>query len=134
MFSIWTSAIEFDPKVPGKVWMTNGFGIWQTDNINANPVVWTNYSKGTRSSTFALAAPAKGAVLLSGVADVDGFYHNNGLNAFPSKRFDGIAQSNNVNRDTFSIAYSESEPLHVVRLAVVDGTQPLQEQLLKMAG
>ena len=27
MFSLWTSAIEFDPKVPGKVWLTDGFGI-----------------------------------------------------------------------------------------------------------
>jgi len=117
MFSIWTSAIEFDPKVPGKVWMTNGFGVLQTDNIHANPVVWTNYAQGHEELvTFALAAPSEGAVLLSGVADVDGFYHNNGLNSFPSKRFEGIAQSNNVNRDTFSIAYSESEPLHVVRL------------------
>ena len=117
MFATWTSAIEFDPNVSGKVWMTNGFGIWQTDNINANPVVWTNHQQGHEEVVaFALAAPTQGAMLLSGVADVDGFYHNNGLDAFPSKRFDGIASSNNVNRDTFSIAYSESEPLHIVRL------------------
>ena len=117
MFATWTSAIEFDPNVSGKVWMTNGFGIWQTDNINANPVVWTNHQQGHEEVVaFALAAPAQGTMLLSGVADVDGFYHNNELDAFPSKRFDGIAASNNVNRDTFSIAYSESEPLHIVRL------------------
>jgi xyloglucan-specific exo-beta-1,4-glucanase len=117
MFATWTSAIEFDPNVSGKVWMTNGFGIWQTDNINANPAVWTNHQQGHEEVVaFALAAPPQGAMLLSGVADVDGFYHNNGLDAVPSKRFDGIASSNNVNRDTFSIAYSESEPLHIVRL------------------
>jgi photosystem II stability/assembly factor-like uncharacterized protein len=114
MFSTWTSAIEFDPKVPGKVWMTNGFGVLQTDNIHANPVVWTNYAQGHEELvTFALAAPPKGAVLLSGVADVDGFYHNNGLNAFPSKMFDGISFAN---RDTFGIAYSESEPSRLVRV------------------
>lgn len=116
MFSLWTSAIEFDPKVPGKVWLTDGFGIWQTENINVNPVVWTNYQQGHEEIvTFALAAPAKGAVLLSAVADVDGFYHNE-LNAYPSKRFDGIAQLNSANRETHSIAYSESDPLQVVRV------------------
>jgi xyloglucan-specific exo-beta-1,4-glucanase len=114
MFSIWTSAIEFDPTVPGKVWMTNGFGILQTDDIQANPVDWTNYQQGHEELvTFALAAPPTGAVLLSGVADVDGFYHNNGLNAFPSKMFDGISFAN---RDTLGIAYSQSEPLRVVRV------------------
>lgn len=114
MFSTWTSAIEFDPNVPGKVWMTNGFGVLQTDDIHANPVVWTNYAQGHEELvTFALAAPPEGAVLLSGVADVDGFYHNNGLNAFPSKMFDGISFAN---RDTLGIAYSESQPSRVVRV------------------
>jgi xyloglucan-specific exo-beta-1,4-glucanase len=114
MFSLWTSAIEFDPHVPTKVWLTDGFGIWQTENINANPVVWTNYEQGHEEVvTFALAAPPKGAVLLSGVADVDGFYHNNGLNAYPSKRFDSISFGN---RDTLDITYSQSDPLRVVRV------------------
>ncbi|MBD1933253.1 MULTISPECIES: hypothetical protein [Cyanophyceae] len=117
MFSLWTSAIEFDPKVPGKVWLTDGFGIWQTDNINANPAVWTNYEQGHEEVVaFAIAAPPKGAVLLSGVADVDGFYHNNGLNAFPAKRFEGISPINNANRDTYAIAYSQTDPLRIVRV------------------
>lgn len=114
MFSLWTSAIEFDPHVPTKVWLTDGFGIWQTDNINANSVVWTNYEQGHEELVaFALAAPPTGAVLLSGVADVDGFYHNNGLNAYPSKRFDAISQGN---RDTYGLAYCECDPLRVVRV------------------
>ena len=113
MFSLWTSAIEFDPKVPRKVWLTDGFGIWQTDNIDAAPVVWTNYEKGHEEVViFSLAAPPKGAVLLSGVGDVDGFYHNNGLKAYPSKRFDGTPEW----RDTFGLAYAESNPLRVVRV------------------
>lgn len=113
MFSLWTSAIEFDPQVPSKVWLTDGFGIWQTDNINTNPVVWTNYEQGHEEVVpFALAAPPKGAVLLSGIADVVGFYHDNGLNTYPSQRFDGTPEW----RDTFDIAYSESNPLRVIRV------------------
>jgi len=114
MFSLWNSAIEFDPKMPGKVWLTNAYGIWQTDNINAESVVWTNYQQGHEEVvTFALAAPPKGAVLLSGVADVDGFYHNQGLNAYPSKKFSSSGPSFD---DTYSLTYSESDPLRLVRV------------------
>lgn len=117
MFSLWTSTIEFDPHVLGKVWLTDGFGIWQTDNINSNPPIWTNYQQGHEQVVvFTLATPPKGAEVLSGVADVDGFYHNNGLNAYPSKRLEGIAKENHTNRDTYSIAYSASTPLRVVRV------------------
>lgn len=113
MFSLWTSAIEFDPKVPEKVWLTDGFGIWQTDNINSNPVVWTNYQQGHEEVvSFDLAAPPKGAVLLSALGDVVGFHHNRGLDAYPSTRFHGTPEW----RDTFDIAYSESDPLRLVRV------------------
>lgn len=118
MFESWVSAIEFDPKVPGKVWLTNGSGIWQTDNINANPVTWANYQQGQEEIVaFALAAPPKGAVLLSGVADVDGFNHNNGLNSYPSKRMGGIGP---WPQHTYGITYSESDPLRVVRVGGVE--------------
>jgi photosystem II stability/assembly factor-like uncharacterized protein len=117
-FAVWTSAIEFDPKVPGKVWLTYGFGTWQTDNINADPVVWTNYVQGLEETvSFTLLAPPKGPVLLSGMADVNGFYHDNGVNAYPSKTF---SSSGPADMHTFSLAYSESDPLRLVR---VGGTE-----------
>ncbi|NET62520.1 MAG: hypothetical protein F6K47_42425, partial [Symploca sp. SIO2E6] len=113
LFSIWISAIEFDPQVPGKVWLTNGFGIWQTENINANPVVWTNHQQGHEEIVpFALTAPPQGAVLLSGIGDVSGFHHNNGLTAYPSNKLEGTPQW----RETFDIAYSISQPSHLVRV------------------
>lgn len=113
MFSVWTSAIEFDPHTPGKVWLTDGFGIWQTNNINVNPVVWTNYQQGHEEVvSFALAAPAKGPVLLSALADVVGFYHDKGLNAYPSERFHGTPEW----RDTLGLAYSQNNPQRVVRV------------------
>jgi photosystem II stability/assembly factor-like uncharacterized protein len=114
MFSLWASAIEFDPKAPRKVWLTNAYGTWHTDDINANPVVWTNYQQGHEEVvTFALAAPPKGAVLLSGVADVDGFYHDRGLNTYPSKKFSSSGPSFD---NTYSLVYSQSNPLHLVRV------------------
>ena len=117
-FAIWTSAIEFDPNIPDRVWLSYGFGTWKTDNINANPVVWTNYVRGIEQTvSFSLLAPPKGPVLLSGVADINGFYHDNGLNAYPSKTF---SRSGAEGMITMGFAYSENEPLRVVR---VGGTE-----------
>ncbi|HEY9597473.1 MAG TPA: hypothetical protein V6D33_07365, partial [Cyanophyceae cyanobacterium] len=47
----------------------------------------------------------------------NGFYHNNGLNAYPSKTF---SSSGSADMHTFSLAYSESDPLRLVR---VGGTE-----------
>lgn len=106
------AAIEFDPHVANRVWLTDWFGIWRTDNINNNPVAWTNYQKGHEEVvTFTLISPPKGALLLSGLADVDGFYHNNGLDIYPSQAFRGASF-----QDTYSIAYCETDPLKLVRL------------------
>jgi photosystem II stability/assembly factor-like uncharacterized protein len=108
------SAIEFDPKVAGRVWLTDWYGIWRTDNINTKPAVWTNYEKGHEQVvSFALVAPPSGALLLSGVADVDGFNHNNGLDAYPSQTFGGSGPSL---QDTYSIAYCETDPSRIVRV------------------
>lgn len=106
------AAIEFDPHVAGRVWFTDWFGIWRTENINNNPVAWTNYQKGHEEVvTFTLVSPPKGALLLSGMADVDGFYHNNGLDVYPSKPFRGASF-----QDTYSIDYCETDPLKLVRV------------------
>jgi photosystem II stability/assembly factor-like uncharacterized protein len=109
-----TAALEFDPHVSGRAWLTDWYGIWRTDNINANPSVWQNYQQGHEELvTFALVSPPKGALLLSGVADVDGFLHNNGLDSYPSRMFSATGPAF---QDTYSIAYSETDPLKMVRV------------------
>jgi xyloglucan-specific exo-beta-1,4-glucanase len=113
-FGSATAAVEFDPQVPGKAWLTDWYGVWQTQNIDANPTVWTNYEKGHEQLvSFALAAPPQGSPLISGMADVDGFNHNNGLNAIPSKDF---TRTGAWFQDTYSIAYGESNSLQMVRV------------------
>lgn len=109
------SAIEFDPTVPGKVWLTDWYGIWQTENIEANPSTWTNYQKGHEQIvTFDLVSPPSGPLLLSGLADVDGFYHNNGLNTYPSRRM-GLQGESHMS-DTYAIAYCQTDPSQLVRI------------------
>jgi xyloglucan-specific exo-beta-1,4-glucanase len=113
-FGAAAASIAFDPKVPGKVWLTDWYGVWQTDNISANPTVWANYAKGHEQTVaFSLAAPPQGSLLLSGVADVDGFNHNNGLDATPTKDF---TRTGAGFQDTYSITYSESNPLQMARV------------------
>lgn len=114
-FGSATSAIEFDPKIPGRVWLTDWYGTWQTDNINAQSSVWFNYEKGHEELvSFALVSPPRGALLLSGMADVDGFNHNNQLDAYPSTKFGG--KNGPRFQDTYSLAYSESDPSQMVRV------------------
>ncbi|OUL33352.1 hypothetical protein BV372_16810 [Nostoc sp. T09] len=114
-FGSAASAIEFDPKIPGKVWLTDWFGTWQTDKINAQRSVWLNYEKGHEEVvSFALASPPRGSLLLSGVADVDGFNHNNSLDVYPTAQFGGTSSPRF--QDTYSLAYSESNPLRMVRV------------------
>ncbi len=108
------ATIEFDPWIANRVWLTDWYGIWRTDRIDRNPVVWTNYQKGHEEVvTFTLVSTPSGA-LISGLADVEGFYHDRGLNAYPSKM---LSNKPHTFQDTYSIAYSEKNPLKMVRVA-----------------
>ncbi|MEB3219454.1 MAG: hypothetical protein VKN72_24905 [Nostocales cyanobacterium 94392] len=107
------AAIEFDPWNPNRVWLTDWYGIWRTDNIDRNPVVWTNYQKGHEEVvTFTLVSTPSGA-LISGLVDVDGFYHDRGLNAYPSKM---LSSKPHDFQDTYSIALCQKQPLNMVRV------------------
>lgn len=120
-FSDHTSAIQFDPKVPNRVWLTDWFGIWRTENIDANPAVWTNYAKGHEQTVvFTLASPPEGVLLLSGIADVDGFSHRR-LDTYPTRRLGYEKPAYNFFeaaffQDTYSIDYCAVKPLHLVRV------------------
>ena len=114
-FTSGSSAIEFDPKVSGKVWLTDWFGTWQTNNIKQEQSVWFNYEKGHEELvSFALVSPPRGSLLLSGVADVDGFNHSKGLDTYPSTQLGGSISPRF--QDTYSLAYSESNSARMVRV------------------
>ena len=107
------ASIEFDPWNLSRVWLTDWYGIWRTDNVNRNPVVWTNFQQGHEEVvTFTLVSTPSGA-LISGLADVEGFYHDRGLNAYPSKM---LSSKPHDFQDTYSIDYSQKSPLKMVRV------------------
>lgn len=113
------SAIQFSPSTPKEVWLTDWFGIWKTEDFYANPVRWQNYQKGHEQVVvFSLISPPKGAPLLSGVADVNGFLHSR-LDQFPSARLNTTGWSplgQTIDQDTYSLAYSAHQPEQMVRM------------------
>ncbi len=129
-FNDHPSTIAFDPQKPQRVWLTDWFSVWRTDNIALSPVTWTNQVKGIEQTVlFTLVSPPEGAVLISGLADQDGFYHHD-LNDFPQSRLGfqhqgfNFSSSNlggdryldNYFQDTFDLAYCQTQPQHLVRV------------------
>jgi xyloglucan-specific exo-beta-1,4-glucanase len=129
-FNDHPSAIAFDSVNPQRVWLTDWFGVWRTDKINEQTLKWTNQVTGIEQTVvFTLTSPPKGTILLSGIADQDGFYHHN-LQQNPQKRMgfedrkhllsDLNAFSDrhltNYFQDTLHIAYCQKLPQNLVRL------------------
>jgi xyloglucan-specific exo-beta-1,4-glucanase len=110
----WPSALAFDPHHRDRAWLVDWYGIWRTDDLSATRPTWTNYQAGHEEvAVFTLVAPPQGPLLLSGVGDVDGFVHDRGLDAFPSKSFGTTGPHF---QDTYSIAYCETQPQRMVRV------------------
>ena len=102
------SNIVFDPYNTNSVWEVDGLGMWRTDSIASNPAIFALIDNGREEDvTLAIATPPAGIELFTGIADVDGFAHDNGLDAYPSRKL-------GINRayigHTLSIAYQETNP------------------------
>lgn len=131
-FNDHPSAIAFDPVNPRRVWLTDWFSVWRTDDITKDIVEWTNQVTGIEQTVaFSLTSPPQGAILLSGIADQEGFYHYN-LNQYPQDRLGLQTQTKLLDRfnaqddhiynylqDTLHLAYCPTSPQNIVRL----GTQ-----------
>ncbi|MBD2103237.1 hypothetical protein [Leptolyngbya sp. FACHB-261] len=112
----WIAAIAFDPKNTGRVWLTDWYGIWRTDDISRQPATWTNQEQGHEELVlFSLVSPPEGALLISGAADVEGFYHDKGLDQYPSRKLE-LGKAGESLQDTYSIAFCEADPQRLVRV------------------
>ncbi|MGH7426673.1 MAG: WD40/YVTN/BNR-like repeat-containing protein [Candidatus Methylomirabilales bacterium] len=110
-----TSDLKIDPRFPGRVWHTDWYGIWRTDDVSVNPSIWTNYERGHEEvvSSGTLASPPSGPVILhTGAADVGGFDHVS-LAEYPmgSIRAAGLSGMTST-----SVDFQESDPGYVVRV------------------
>ncbi|MEO1131331.1 MAG: hypothetical protein AAFX40_01345 [Cyanobacteria bacterium J06639_1] len=108
------AAIAFDPHVRDRVWLTDWSGVWQTTSIGEDST-WRNLSRGHEELvTFALLSLPRGAELLCGVADADGFRHESDLAQYPRRSFGGEAGP--WFQDTYSLAACETEPERLARV------------------
>lgn len=100
-----TSAILFDPLVPNRVWYTDWYGTWRTDDITQEPSQWVTFEQGHEEMCiFNLVSSPKGANLFTCIADNDGNRHVD-LKQYPEKRY-----GNPDLQETTSIDFCESNP------------------------
>ncbi len=108
--------LAIDPHRPQRVWLTTGFGVFQTDDITANPSRWSACMGNLEELvTFVVKSPPlpNGAPLISGVADMHGFRHES-LTQFPKQTFEKSAFG-----DTTGIDFSVADPNIIVRVGSV---------------
>lgn len=101
--SIGTS-ITFDPNGAGKkVWVTDWYQPWVSDDVTVTSPAWRSVSKGYETLvTHGLVTAPSGAPLFSLVADANGFRHAD-ITQAPTKKFTRIA-------DGTGLAYCEEDP------------------------
>ncbi|MGD0815773.1 MAG: cellulase [Verrucomicrobiota bacterium] len=85
----WIGDVEINPFDSDQVLITTGYGIWSCANATqadaGKPTCWVFLDQGLEETVpWCLLSPPEGAHLLSGVADVDGFRHDD-LSVSPAK-------------------------------------------------
>ncbi|MFC1525573.1 hypothetical protein ACFL6X_02050 [Candidatus Latescibacterota bacterium] len=109
------AALAIDPHAPDRVWFTDWFGVWRTENVSEERPVWTALGQGMEEivATSLVAPPAaptsSGYMLMSGAMDICGLVHHD-LDAFPAAKMHPVYQ------DTWDIDYCATRPWHLVRV------------------
>ena len=114
----YSGALVFDAMHQGRVWATDGFGAFRTDNVLASPSHWDAQMNNLEEFvvTVVKSPPVPGgAALFSGVHDLDGFRHAT-LDKVPAATFEGQTTGQSVFTDTGHIEYSEGAPQIMARV------------------
>lgn len=111
-WSFWSlsGSIAVSPFHPGQVWLTNGIGVWKTEDGYSDQVNWSATVNGIEETvTFDAISPPNGGRLVTAIADFDGFRHES-LDSFPLYRHGKEFMT------TTSLAYSSGNPNFIVSL------------------
>ena len=72
----WASDIEIDPFNSNRAWVVSGNGLFMTNNLWDDTVMWNFQVNGIEETVPTdLVSPTDGAFLLSAIGDYDGFRH-----------------------------------------------------------
>ncbi len=112
----WLGALAVNPNHPDQIWFGTGYGVWQSLNATAadagRRVNWLFADRGLEETVpMALISPTAGAHLISGVADIDGFCHDDVTLSPPQGSFTGPHFSN-----TRALAYAGLKPNLIIRV------------------
>jgi hypothetical protein len=100
--------VVFDPKVPDRLWVSEGVGVWRSNDINDGELTWTSVSLGIEQlvSNDVVAPPGGKPV----TAHWDfGLFHHANPDAFPPKK----GPTSRFN-SAWTLAYSWNTPSFVV--------------------
>lgn len=112
-FASATASLIFDPHYSNRVWMVDWYATWRTEDITADTVIWRNYEYGHEEIvSFCMLTPERGVNLISGMADIRGFRHEN-LDDFPKE----VLHKDDNMKDITGLDFCESDPNYVVRTA-----------------
>ena len=111
----WLADVKVDPFDPDHAIFCTGFGVFATHDLrdadHAKGTLWAFEDEGIEETVpTVVASPPLGAHLLSGVADVDGFRHDDLSVSPPSGRFGTPPYKN-----TAHLAFAWKHPEVVVR-------------------
>jgi photosystem II stability/assembly factor-like uncharacterized protein len=110
-----TSAILFDPIVSDRVWYTDWYGTWRTEDITADTSQWVTYENGHEEMcVFNVVSSPKGGNLFTCIADNDGNRHTR-LDAYPERSYNDPDL-----QETTSIDFCESNPDAMARVGSWD--------------
>lgn len=117
----WMSDVEIDPFDSNHVVFTTGYGIWATHDVgdadSGNKARWSFDDRGLEETVpLALVSPPRGAHLLSGLGDIDGFRHDDLTSSPAQGRFEGPRYKN-----TESLDFAAHAPDFVVRTGTTYG-------------
>lgn len=102
-------AIAISPQNSNQVWLTNGIGIWKTEDGLKDQITWSATVNGIEETVAfdALSLPGNNGIITA-IADFDGFRHES-LCTIPQKSHGG-----GVFNTTTKLAYSFNHPNFVV--------------------
>lgn len=111
-FDATITAFAYNPASPGSVWLSGGYGVYHTGDMNAQPSIWTPKVRNLEETVIFDLAEDPAGRLVSAIADLSGFVHTRGLDDFPRQSFmpgdHGLDQA--INTYSLDIAYNEPTP------------------------
>jgi hypothetical protein len=127
----WAGSIEFDPFDSNKVWVVSGNGVFQTEDVNAAPVVWKFQVNGLEETVPNDLVSIAGGPTVSVISDYDGFRHTDVAQYSPileprmgtNTGLDAAAQNTNrLVRVGNKVQYSNDMGVTWTDAAVTNGT------------